>query len=312
MTKIRDYNINGIIILGVDAGYGNYKTARCCFPTALKVSDYKPVLAKDYFEYDGKFYILGEGHKSFISEKTDDEDNYILTLVAVAKELRARGISKAKIHLAVGLPLKWVQTQKEEFKRYMMQKRKVSFRYGEVDYEIEIVGCTVLPQCYAAVAENLSEYKGMYMLADIGNGTMNMMILNNGRTSEGKAWTIKMGVYQCFLKIKNRISDKYAVELPDEIIENYLRSGQFEGKDKYLREIKEAVIEYANEIFDKLREHGYNPDIMKLHIIGGGAKVIESAGTFIGENVTFDSDVRLTARGYEYCCYMGLKRSQKA
>lgn len=31
MTKIRDYNMNGTIILGVDAGYGNYKMARCCF-----------------------------------------------------------------------------------------------------------------------------------------------------------------------------------------------------------------------------------------------------------------------------------------
>ena len=26
MTKTRDYNMNGTIILGVDAGYGNYKT----------------------------------------------------------------------------------------------------------------------------------------------------------------------------------------------------------------------------------------------------------------------------------------------
>ena len=31
MTKIRDYNMNGTIILGVDAGYGNYKTAPCRF-----------------------------------------------------------------------------------------------------------------------------------------------------------------------------------------------------------------------------------------------------------------------------------------
>ena len=36
MAKLRDYNMNGIIILGVDAGYGNYKTARCCFPTSVK------------------------------------------------------------------------------------------------------------------------------------------------------------------------------------------------------------------------------------------------------------------------------------
>ncbi|MEY8379029.1 hypothetical protein AALD22_25395 [Lachnospiraceae bacterium 56-18] len=37
MAKLRDYNMNGTIILGVDAGYGNYKTARCCFPTSVSV-----------------------------------------------------------------------------------------------------------------------------------------------------------------------------------------------------------------------------------------------------------------------------------
>jgi plasmid segregation protein ParM len=28
MTKLRDYNMNGTIILGVDAGYGNYGVSR--------------------------------------------------------------------------------------------------------------------------------------------------------------------------------------------------------------------------------------------------------------------------------------------
>lgn len=27
MTNLREYNMNGTIILGVDAGYGNFKTA---------------------------------------------------------------------------------------------------------------------------------------------------------------------------------------------------------------------------------------------------------------------------------------------
>lgn len=32
----------------------------------------------------------------------------IVTLVAIAKELESRGLTEARIHLAVGLPLKWV------------------------------------------------------------------------------------------------------------------------------------------------------------------------------------------------------------
>ena len=44
--------------------------------------------------------------KSFIAEKQSDDDNYILTLEAIAKELNARELTSARVHLAIGLPLK--------------------------------------------------------------------------------------------------------------------------------------------------------------------------------------------------------------
>lgn len=52
-----------------------------------------------------------------------DDDNYVFILAAIAKELKARGLSGAKIHLAVGLPLKWVQAQRDSFREYMIQNR---------------------------------------------------------------------------------------------------------------------------------------------------------------------------------------------
>ena len=33
--KIREYSMNGALIIGVDNGYGNMKTARRCFKTAI-------------------------------------------------------------------------------------------------------------------------------------------------------------------------------------------------------------------------------------------------------------------------------------
>ena len=193
MTKIRDYNMNGTIILGVDAGYGNYKTARCCFPTSVSRSGQPPIFTRNFLEYDGGYYIIGEGHKDFVAEKSMDNDNYILTLAAIAKELKARELSTAKIHLAVGLPLKWVQAQRDSFREYMLQNRHVDYKYAGQRYAVDIVDCTVMPQCYAAIAENLPDFKGMHMIADIGNGTMNVMILNNGKASESKSWTVKLG-----------------------------------------------------------------------------------------------------------------------
>lgn len=119
MREIREYNMNGTIILGVDNGYGNVKTAHRVFPTGIMKCDSEPVLSKEYIEYDGAYYIIGEGHKGFVVDKQEDDDTYIMTLAAIAKELEARELTEARIHLAVGLPLKWVQAQRESFKKDM-------------------------------------------------------------------------------------------------------------------------------------------------------------------------------------------------
>ena len=145
MVNIREYNMNGTLILEIDHGYGNIKTAHRVFPTALIKSEKALTFSKDYLEYDGYFYIIGEGHKSFIAEKQSDDDNYILTLAAIAKELNARELTSARVHLAVGLPLKWVQAQRESFRQYLMQNKFVRFRYKGRQYEVEIAGCTVMP-----------------------------------------------------------------------------------------------------------------------------------------------------------------------
>lgn len=199
--KIREYKMNGSLIIGVDAGYGNYKIARRVFLTAVSVSDKAPVFAKDYIELNGRYYIIGEGHKGFVADKVTDDDNYVLTMAVVVKEFEARDYTDKKnavrIHLAVGLPLKWVQAQRDTFRDYMMKERFVKVIYKDRIYELEFTGCTVMPQYYSAVAENLRNFKGINLLVDIGNGTMNLMYLNNGRAMESSHGTEKLGVYQC-------------------------------------------------------------------------------------------------------------------
>ena len=142
--KIREYKMNGSLIIGVDAGYGNFKTARRVFPTAVSVSDKAPVFARDFIEWNGRYYIIGEGHKGFVTDKVTDDDNYVLTMAAVVKELEARGYTDrrnaVRIHLAVGLPLKWVQAQRDTFRDYMMKERIVKVGYKDRIYEMELTG----------------------------------------------------------------------------------------------------------------------------------------------------------------------------
>ena len=114
-----NYMNNNPIIIGIDHGYGNIKTAHCCFPTGVIISDKEPTFKSNLLVYNGSYYTVGEGHKEFISDKMTDGDYYILTLAAIARELNIRKQTSARVHLAAGLPLTWVSEQKDSFKAYL-------------------------------------------------------------------------------------------------------------------------------------------------------------------------------------------------
>ncbi len=308
---MREYKVNGVLILACDNGYGNTKGAHVVFRTSVDVSDTPPAFSKDYLEHKGKYYILSEGHKNFVADKVMDDDTYILTLATIAKELKMRGLHEAKIHLAVGLPLKWVKAQREAFRQYMLRDKFVDFKYKDERYKAEIVDCTVMPQCYAAVAEKLKEFKGMNLLVDIGNGTMNLMYLNNGRAAENKSWTEKFGINQCAIRIKNAVRDKTGTEMPEDVVENFLRTGKTDIEEPYVSIMVGEAETYVQDIFSKLKDYEYNEKLMKLHFMGGGAKIVEVLGKYDPDRTHFIHDICATAKGYEYYCYMILRKKSK-
>ena len=120
-------NKNGIYIVGVDHGYGNIKTANCCFPTGVESSNTEPTFKNDLLIYQGRYYQIGVGHKEYAAEKVMDEDYYILTLAAIARELSREQITQGNVFLAAGLPLSWVTKQRKAFQAYLLQKSEVEF-----------------------------------------------------------------------------------------------------------------------------------------------------------------------------------------
>ena len=121
---MKDYQ--GMRIIGIDNGYGNIKTANCCFPAGLTAHDVEPVFKDELLVYGGRYYLIGTGHKEFTADKTGDDDYYILTLAAIARELNVHGLTDATVRLAVGLPLTWVSQQREDFKAYITVTHKTA------------------------------------------------------------------------------------------------------------------------------------------------------------------------------------------
>lgn len=296
------------LVIAVDHGYGNMKTAHTCFKTGVTAYDQEPTFKSNMLVFDGRYYIIGEGHKEFVAEKMNDPDYYILTLAAIGRELNYRNLREARVHLAVGLPLTWVSQQKDAFKDYLLQNDTVEFRFRGTDYHVEFVGADVFPQGFSAVADRLREFRGVNMLCDIGNGTMNVMFINNGQPISAQCFTEKFGTQQCMLAVREQLLRQFGAAVDEAVIEKVLRHGTADIGEKYLDAISVAATEYVDGIMRRLREHEYNPELMKLYVVGGGSCLIKNFGTYDPERVIINEDICATAKGYELLAQHKLRR----
>ena len=297
------------VVIGIDHGYGNIKTAHTCFRTGVITCDKEPTFKADLLTYNGGYYLIGEEHKEFLADKMMDEDYYILTLAAIGRELNMRGLSSAHVHLAVGLPLTWVSEQKDAFKPYLLKNDTVDFNFKGKDYHVELVGADVFPQGFSAVADRLREFRGVNMLCDIGNGTMNVMYINNGKPVSGKCFTEKYGTHQCMLAVRESLMQKYGIVVDDTVIENVLRFGTADIGEKYLSVICSTAAEYVSGIMRRLREHEYNPELMRLYVMGGGSCLVRNFGVYDKSRVTINDDICASAKGYEELAVHALRRA---
>ena len=298
----------GIVVIGIDHGYGNIKTANTITPTGVTAYDTKPAFEGNILFYDNTYYKIGDVHKTYIPDKSEDIDNYICTLYGIARELSREDITEADVHISAGLPLAWVREQRESFRKYLLKHEYAVFDFKDKHYKVHIVGCSVYPQGYTAVIDRLHDMNGVNLIADIGNGTMNVMYLNNKRANESRCWTEKLGVSKCVDMVKNAVMDKYHVVLDDAIIEEVIRRGTADIAPHILETVTRTMADYCKLIFDTLRKYDYGPDLMKLYIVGGGSVLIKNFGNYKSDRVILITDVCATVKGYEFLAWQSLNK----
>lgn len=299
---------NGLKVIGTDLGYGNIKTANTVMPTGLTIYDTEPIFQGNTLEYNGNYYRVGENHKEFIADKSVDDDFYILNLMAVARELQRTGTYTASVYLATGLPITWVRTQRNSFKAYLMKNTLVDFRYNGNDFHIKFVGCSIYPQGYPAIVEHIHEFKGTNILADIGNGTMNILYIQNKKPIEIKSWTEKLGVNQCVIRIKNTVMDMYGVKIDDSIVEQYLRFGKADVSDKYLQILHKNHYGICHRYFRSLRKYEYQRRLDETVYNRRWRRIVNNFADYDKERVIIIDDICAAAKGFEYLAYMQLNR----
>ena len=107
------------MIIGIDHGYGAVKSTNTIFTTGITEYKKEPYTTKNVVKENGKYYVCGSGRQSLIRDKTQDDSYYILTLCALAKELKFRNAgTKVNVIIAAGLPLTSYGRDKNKFVKY--------------------------------------------------------------------------------------------------------------------------------------------------------------------------------------------------
>ena len=188
-----------------------------------------------------------------------------------------------------------------------MQNRTVEFSFRNVSYRVEIVGVDVFPRGFAAVADRLSGFRGVNMICDIGNGTMNIMFINDKKPVSGNMFTEIYGTHQCLLAVRENVLRAHHTTVDDAIINRVFRFGTADIKEDYLKTITDTATDYVEGIFQRLREHEYNPELMRLYVLGGSC-LIRNFGVYDASCVTINDDVCATAKGDEYLAQLSFRR----
>ena len=302
---------NKLEVIGIDHGWSMMKTISQVFVTGVKEITTTPALFGDVLEYEGKFYKVGTVRQEVKDTKVEDDSFYLLTLAAVAKELKRRGLAEAKVFLAVGLPLTRFGAEKNDFIKYLTKNKRVSFKYENEPYYIEIDDVAVFPQCYAAVVDKIPTMAKKTLIVDIGSWTIDIMPVINKSPDESKCVTIPKGLITCMRSINEQCVRQLNGEVDESEIQNIMRYGRSDIDDEYFAIIKAEIEDFVHKVYNSIREFGYNLKTTPIVFVGGGAVVMKNFGSHDAKNISYNLDVKANARGYEQLATMGLKSTKR-
>ena len=293
--------------IGIDHGFGWMKTSHVSFPAGIVPFDHEPHSMKQTLQYKNRYYVCGSGRQALKRDKTADESYALLTLAAIAEELRARGgVREATVTLAAGLPLTQYGLEKVRFRSYLLSffAEPVRFRYEDERFEIAVKDVLLYPQGYAAVMGNLPRLmrEPSTNVIDIGSWTTDAMRLDYGRVNAETCRSLEHGMIRCVGEVQEQVRRGTGLSLTEAQVEQMIRSGALaESEDDPLKQIAAAHVKrYAKSLLGTIMENGFDINAVPTTFLGGGAAlVLYSADRSVLERSSFIDDIHANAKGYE-------------
>ena len=299
--------MSNLEVIGIDHGWSQIKTSNTCFNTSIKELANDPAFHDNVLEYENRYYAVGEDRLEVLDSKVENENFYLLTLVAIAKELKIRGRTEADVVLAVGLPLTRFSAARKPFIDYLSKNENVVFSFEQKLYKIHIASVSVYPQCYAAVAGMLPTFGKKALVIAVGSWTVDSMLIVNKKPDNSKCDTQNEGLIKCMRAI-NRISVQLKNRKLDESdIQDYFMTGKTELPSDYKEIMDMQIQEFVDKVCAYQMECGYNFDMLPIYFVGGGAIVMKNFGKYQQSNIHYVLDVKANAKGFETMARIALR-----
>ena len=287
------------MIIGIDHGYYAIKTKQVCFPTGLMRYTYEPYTMQNVLQYGGAYYVCGTGRQTLVKDKTANDNYYLLTLAALAQEIRKRkGERTAKVVLAAGLPLAGFGSE------YLFRKEQpVRFFYEGERYEIQIEDVKLFPQGYSALAlypEYLKDEPSV-LLVDIGGWTVDLMRLDNAVPNAATCRSLELGVIRCIDEILEQVRRNTGLSITETQVERILQGKSCSMPAEVVSLIEKQGRLYIEKILSAITEAGFDLRAVPSIFMGGGAAIFQHRVSTQDRlcRPIYLTDIHANAAGYE-------------
>ena len=266
------------MIMGIDHGYYAIKTRHFSFPAGVTAYTHEPYTLKNTLQIDGKYYVCGTGRQPILRDKTVNDNYYILTLAAIAMELRCRGLpAEGSVTLAAGLPLARYGRDKKLFTEYLLRNgQPVSFLFEGERYKVKIENVKLFPQGYSAIAihPELVKDEPSVLLMDIGGWTVDLMRLDNNVPNAATCRSLELGMIRCMDEIQEQVRRDTGLSVTDAQVERILAGKPCSMDPEARKLIQRQGRLYTERLISAAMEAGFDLRTLPVILMGGGAATV--------------------------------------
>lgn len=302
------------MLFAIDHGNSAIKTPSFVFTSGLTDYPVKPPVETDVLEFGGTFWTLSGERIPYMRDKTKDERFFILSLFAIAKELRQREALQPMVEaeLAIGLPPEHYELR-NRFAEYF-KRGTVQFKFNDTAISLMIRQVLVYPQAYAAVVPQaqIIQQNPRIFVVDIGGFTTDVLLLRGVQPDMQFCRSLEMGAIPMANGIIGRVSALHDIKIDDDHIADVIQGRPTILPDDVQETIRATVKSYAAGILDKLRELQVDLRATPAIFTGGGAALFR---TFIETSsqvakAEFVADPKANAVGFGMLATAQLRQMQ--